>query len=73
MVAASSMPRLPHRNGCLKHLNTPLLPAKARKAVSDQKCTEVCSGCVLRCAMLVLIAQRKRVAFEKFKLATNSG
>jgi hypothetical protein len=44
-----------------------------RKTVSDQRCTEVCSGCVLGFNLLVLILRRNRVALEKSKLATDSG
>jgi hypothetical protein len=64
------MPRLPRRNGCLKHLNTPLLPPKARNAVSDQKCTEVCSEYVSSYATLVPITRRDHMAFGVFKLTT---
>lgn len=55
------------------HLNTLLLIRKARRVVPDQKCIEVCSGCVLGFTMLVLTVRRNRVTFEKFKLATDSG
>jgi hypothetical protein len=33
----------------------------------------VCSGCVLRFLMLVLIVRRECMAIEKFKLAADSG
>ena len=57
----------------MNHLNTPLLVRKARKAVPDRKCIEVCSGRVLGFTMLVLTVRRNRVTFEKFKLTTDSG
>jgi hypothetical protein len=46
---------------------------KGPRASSDRKCAEGCSRCVLRFAVLVLIVRRKRIAFEKYKLATDSG
>jgi hypothetical protein len=72
MVAASSMPRLPRRNGCLKHLNTPPPLPKARNAVSDQKCTEVCNEYVSSYATLVPIARKDRTAYGVFKIVTES-
>jgi len=56
-----------------KHLNTPPLPRKVRKGVTEQRCTEVCSGRVLGFALLVLILRRNRVALEESKFSAGSG
>jgi hypothetical protein len=38
---------------------------KAQKPASDQKWAEVCSGCILRCAMLISIVRKRCVALSR--------